>query len=105
MLGVETATPEEINAKQNIKNITVHVIDRFKVYPRSTWTPKACGSAAPKSFCAGAGSAAGCGPLPLTSCRQPPCGGVGAVLGPRVEGNRRGRGGFMNRVDDGFEEC
>ena len=35
--------------------------------------------------------------------RQPSTGGIGAVFRPRVEGNRRGRCSFMDRIDDHLE--
>jgi hypothetical protein len=38
-----------------------------------------------------------------TARRQPSCGRIGAVVGPRVEGNRRARGCLANRVDDYLE--
>jgi hypothetical protein len=36
--------------------------------------------------------------------RQTSRGSIGAIVGPRIEGNHRARGGLMNGVDDGFEE-
>jgi hypothetical protein len=35
--------------------------------------------------------------------RQPSRGGIGAVIRPRIEGDRRARRCVTNRVDDNFE--
>ena len=35
--------------------------------------------------------------------RQPSGGSIGAIIGPRIEGNRRAWGSLMNSVDDSFE--
>jgi hypothetical protein len=45
----------------------------------------------------------GPGPYREASNRQPSGGGIGAILGACIEGNRRAWGGLMDRVDDGFE--
>ena len=37
------------------------------------------------------------------SKRQPSRGGIGAIIRPRIEGNRRAWGSIANRVDDHFE--
>src|SRR5260370_19809040 len=37
------------------------------------------------------------------SSRQPPGGGIGAISGRGIEGDRRAWGSLMNSVDDGFE--
>ena len=40
--------------------------------------------------------------LPASN-RQPSGGGIGAILGPCIEGDRRAWGSLMDSVDDGFE--
>jgi hypothetical protein len=37
------------------------------------------------------------------SSRYPSCGGIGAIIGPCIEGNRRAWGTLTNSVDDDFE--
>jgi hypothetical protein len=41
----------------------------------------------------------------LASNRQPSGGSIGAILGPRVESNRRLWGSLVDSVDDGFKYC
>jgi hypothetical protein len=38
-----------------------------------------------------------------TSKRQPSGGSIGAIIRPRIEGNRRAWGSLTNSVDDSFE--
>jgi len=37
------------------------------------------------------------------SSRHPSGRGIGAIIGPRIEGDRRAWGSLVNRVYDGFE--
>lgn len=37
------------------------------------------------------------------SSHQPPGGSIGAIIGSRIEGNRRAWGSLMNSVEDDFE--
>jgi hypothetical protein len=53
------------------------------------------GSAASEERLAGLYSAA--------SKRQPSGGSIGAIIRPRIEGNRRAWGSLTNSVDDSFE--
>jgi hypothetical protein len=76
---------------------------QLRVYPStmaSSFCPKEHLRAAPE---AGALVLLDAGLYCQASSRQPSGGSIGAIIGPRIEGNRRSRGSLTNSVDDGFE--
>jgi hypothetical protein len=58
---------------------------------------QAAGTGPADRFCSDAGLRSS------ASKRQPPGGSIGAVIRPRIEGNRRAWGSLANSVDDSFK--